>query len=380
MIRVLITCRALAPSSVLHCSMPLHSPSASSPGHGHLVLSSPLATGGRSRFSSLSASYPLKLLSPSPLGSTPDNLGTCYVLAYGGGLVAGDEISLDIVVEARAGLLLLTQGSTKVFRVRPGLRPLSLGPRAGIGSGTGTGTDHGKTVQRQHIRVNEDGFLLLLPNAVQPYAASSYHQAQRVSLEGKRSSVVLLDWFTAGRSLSVQKTNTPAMTSGIVATGRTKEEWEFDRYSSLNEVVLDGEAIMRERTVLANDPGRSSTTTTPTLADRMRPYQTYATMLIYGPHFDTLLRALNDLAQDPSQTQFQAQRPNGTLLWSFSLVGRASTSRDQQHQHQGHQQRQGGVLRVAGAETEVVGEFIRGVLERGDVEKLVGKGLWERIW
>jgi urease accessory protein len=141
---------------------------------------------------------------------------------------------------------------------------------------------------------------------------------------------------------------------------------------------------MRERTVLDNGNGNetvpSTATTTadkgtipiPTLADRMRPYQTYATMLIYGPHFQTLLKALQTLSQDPSQTQFQAQRPNGTLLWSFSLVGKsASRSGDAQ---------QGGVLRVAGAETEVVGEFIRGVLERGDVERLVGKGLWERIW
>jgi urease accessory protein len=350
--------------------MPSTFPATLSPGHGHLVLSSPLATGGRSRFSSLSASYPLKLLSPSPLTSTPENLGTCYVLAYGGGLVAGDEISLDIVVQARAGLLLLTQGSTKVFRVRPGIRPLSLGSKATLGDGK----DHGKTIQRQHIRVGADGFLLLLPNAVQPYASSSYHQAQRVSLEGNGSSAVLLDWFTAGRSLSITK----ASTNGIVGCGKTKEEWEFERYSSLNEVVLDGEVIMRERTVLENETIATTSTTrmasipTPTLADRMRPYQTYATMLIYGPHFHSLLKALEALSQDSSQTQFQAQRPNGILLWSFSLVGKpASKNGDGQR---------GGVLRVAGAETEVVGEFIRGVLERGDVESLVGRGLWERIW
>lgn len=319
--------------------------------------------------------------------------------------MAGDEISLNIVIEAGAGLLLLTQGSTKVFRVRPGLRPLSLGPRL---LKSGTEVDQSKTIQRQHIRVGEDAFLLLLPNAVQPYASSSYHQAQRVSLTGKGSSVILLDWFTAGRSLSVQKTTA----SGVVGCGRTKEEWEFERYSSLNEVVLDGEVIMRERMVLENDqvdnaiPGSAPTSTSasassastsssspvsteaipskPTLADRMRPYQTYATILIYGPHFHALLAALQDLSQDPNMTQFQAQKPNGTLLWSFSLVGKSKsqlagagrTSEDKGGGLEG----QGGVLRVAGGETEVVAEFIRGVLERGDVERLVGKGLWERIW
>ena len=324
------------------------------PGSGHLVLTSPQS--GRSKFSSLTASYPLKLLSPSPLPSTPHNLGTCYVLAYGGGLVAGDEISLEIVVEHSAGLLLLTQGSTKVFRTRPGLRPLSLGPTR-----SPSGTSPSKTLQRTHITVQPHAFLLLLPCAVQPYASSSYHQAQRVHLVDSTASVILLDWFTAGRSSRAEKS----------------EEWEFERYSSLNEVVLGDKVIMRERTVLEN-PTHSKTTSTPpfssgshktaqptsSLAARMHPYKTYATLLISGPHFHPLLQTLQSLSQHPSQTIFQSSQPNPLLIYSYSPLEKGQV----------------GVLRVAGGETEVVGEFIRGVLERGEVDGLVGKGLWERIW
>jgi urease accessory protein len=328
------------------------------PGSGHLVLTSPQS--GRSKFSSLTASYPLKLLSPSPLPSTPHNLGTCYVLAYGGGLVAGDEISLEIIIEQSAGLLLLTQGSTKVFRTRPGLRPLSLGPPQNP-----SGSSPSKTLQRMHITVQPNAFLLLLPCAVQPYASSSYHQAQRVHLVDPTASVILLDWFTAGRSSRAEKS----------------EEWEFERYSSLNEVVLGDKVIMRERTVLENPADMKATvsstgpSTTPpgslssaqsstSLAARMHPYKTYATLLISGPHFHPLLQTLQSLSQHPSQTIFQSSQPNPLLIYSYSPLekGRA------------------GVLRVAGGETEVVGEFIRGVLERGEVDGLVGKGLWERIW
>lgn len=329
-------------------------PSTTSPGSGHLVLTSPLT--GRSKFSKLTASYPLKLLSPSPLPSTPRNLGTCYVLAYGGGLVAGDEISLEIVVEHSAGLLLLTQGSTKVFRTRPGLRPLSLGPPRSIS----TSTSPSKTLQRTHITVQPNAFLLLLPCAVQPYASSSYHQAQRVHLVDRTASVILLDWFTSGRS---------------GRTGDKSEEWDFERYSSLNEVVLGGKVIMRERTVLENDnkkenhdlsdpPSPSSHASSPSLASRMHPYKTYATLLITGPYFLPLLRALQSLSTHPSQTAFQSPHPNPQLLYSYSPL------------EDGH----AGILRVAGAGTEGVGEFVRGVLERGDVDGLVGKGLWERVW
>ncbi|WWD04870.1 hypothetical protein V865_002941 [Kwoniella europaea PYCC6329] len=45
------------------------------------------------RFSTLSAAYPLKLLTPSALPSQPSSLGILYTLAYGGGLVSGDLIS-----------------------------------------------------------------------------------------------------------------------------------------------------------------------------------------------------------------------------------------------------------------------------------------------
>jgi urease accessory protein len=207
-----------------------------------------------------------------------------------------------------------------------------------------------------HVTVEPDAFLLLLPSPIQPYARSSYYQAQRIHLTSSSSSVILLDWFTAGR--------TRANDSDKV------EEWDFERYSSLNEVVLDANVIMREKTVLENQSpksevnGRSRTIQPDMLADRMNPYQTYATILIYGPHFRSLLDALSALSQDPNQRQFQTQQPNGVLLWSFSLV----------------EKERGGVLRLAGMETEVLAEFIRGVLERGKVDESVGRAMWERIW
>ena len=57
-------------------------------------------------FTHLSCTYPLKLLSPR---SKEDSVAIVYVLSYGGGLVGGDEVDLDIAVREGASLMLLSQ-------------------------------------------------------------------------------------------------------------------------------------------------------------------------------------------------------------------------------------------------------------------------------
>ena len=94
-----------------------------SAGSGQCQLST---SSGRAAFSTLSATYPLKLLAPTFLPSQPRNVGLLYTLAYGGGLIAGDTISLRARVEEGGGLVMLTQGSTKIFKHRSGIRPSSM--------------------------------------------------------------------------------------------------------------------------------------------------------------------------------------------------------------------------------------------------------------
>lgn len=72
-------------------------------GHGRVVLHN---DGSGNVFSALAATYPLKLLSPrlpSP------NVSIVYVLSYGGGLVGGDRIQLDVEVHDGSRLAILSQ-------------------------------------------------------------------------------------------------------------------------------------------------------------------------------------------------------------------------------------------------------------------------------
>lgn len=76
---------------------PLHA------GHGRIACA---LHGSTVVFTELLATYPLKLLSPKPAQNT---VAIVYVLSYGGGLVNGDHVKLDIHVKDGCRLLLLSQ-------------------------------------------------------------------------------------------------------------------------------------------------------------------------------------------------------------------------------------------------------------------------------
>lgn len=72
-------------------------------GGGRIILRS---HGSNVAFSELSATYPLKLLSPR---TTQDGVAIVYVLSYGGGLVGGDNLQLFVDVGPGGVLVLLSQ-------------------------------------------------------------------------------------------------------------------------------------------------------------------------------------------------------------------------------------------------------------------------------
>ena len=66
--------------------------------------------GSHATIEQLAASYPLKLLSPR---SRLPNVSAVYMLTYGGGLVAGDQVHLRADVFDGVNLVLLTQVSVR---------------------------------------------------------------------------------------------------------------------------------------------------------------------------------------------------------------------------------------------------------------------------
>jgi urease accessory protein len=184
---------------------------------------------GRSVLTRARAFSPLKLLNPRHGGSS----AWTYVATYGGGLVAGDALSIDIDVDAEAAALVATQASTKVYR---------------------SGQSRQGTTQTLRARLARDSLLVVLPDPVTAFAGSRYQQDQFLDL-APTASLVLLDWFTSGRAGS-------------------GERWQFDTYASRTRLYRDGRLIWHDAVTLA---GAGS------IARRMGRFDCVALAALSGP-------------------------------------------------------------------------------------------------
>lgn len=229
----------------------------------------------------LSYTYPLKLIAPSPV-TLPDSgqrVLLVFLLTYGGGLVAGDAIDLSIALAPHTRLALVTQGSTKIFK-----------------------TLNRSIVSRQtlEVRIGSGAGLCYLPDPTQPFAESCYEQKQVFILEEK-GSLSVLDWVSEGRS----------------ARG---EKWEFWRWQGKNEIwALPSEAkgakdalgksrlLFRDNVIL--DSGRADLEEG--LLRRMDGLGVFGTLLLCGPLFESLAKFFMD--------EFDKLPRIGGRNWSSSI-------------------------------------------------------------
>ncbi|KAH7885895.1 UreD urease accessory protein-domain-containing protein [Phlebopus sp. FC_14] len=280
-------------------------------------------------FSELSSTYPLKLLSPRLVDA---RVAIVYVLNYGGGLVGGDHIKLEANIKADSKLLLLSQGSTKVFKTRPG-------ERASARLRWPVQRDASVTTQIMNFTVAPNGAVFLLPDPVTCFRSASYSQKQRFHL-ADGASMVLLDWITSGRK-------------------SLGEEWAFARYHSVNEVFLDGRRVARDAVLLEDPSSHTEAAVCRPLADRLKPYSCYAMLILLGPLTQAVAAQLN--GQYRSISVFKTAAP-ARMTWAWSAV-------DEGRAH---------VVRVAGIETEDVKGWLRESL-RG-FEDIIGTDAYRKAF
>ncbi|KAK4055117.1 hypothetical protein OIV83_000397 [Microbotryomycetes sp. JL201] len=301
-------------------------------------------------FTDLEFSYPLKLIVPDRKFMPGKSVECVYVLSYGGGLVAGDKCSLDVTVDGQSTLVMLTQ--------------------------------------------------------VTCFTKSNYSQRQTFELEDETSSLILLDWYTSGRSLTDSnqlglKSSEATLfgrqdkddpegerqakeSEGVVGSAAEGgETWSFTRYRSHNEVrtSLDVRKPLAKDVLLLiddepNKPNFVSTShresTMTSYSTRVNPYSCYASIIIFGPAFDRLVQTLTN--EFDKVTQYKQNLPF-SLLWSFSRlhysVRVVVDGREQSNLIRG------GIVRCCGASTEQVKEWIVDMLTKGGIEDVVGRDLWK---
>jgi urease accessory protein len=211
------------------------------------------------------AHAPLKLIIPRPRGGS---VWACAT-SFGGGLVAGDRLSLDITVGEGATAVIGTQATTKVYRSE-GTVPAQQQLQAKVGAGA---------------------VLALLPDAASCFAGARFRTESRIDLH-PTGSLILLDWLTAGRA----------------ARG---ERWAFADYRSRIRVVVDGRVRWRESLHL--EGGQA-------LPARMGGIHVLANLLLAGPRLRdasiALLEHVAALPAEPRQAMLMAASPlgDGVLL------------------------------------------------------------------
>lgn len=186
----------------------------------------------------------LRLLFPRAAG----NAAWIVSSSLGGGLVDGDRIALDVVVEERAVALVTTQSSTKVYR--------------------------GTAGQHTTVRVRDGGIALVVPDPVVPFRDASFTQTTQVDLEGD-ASLLLTDVVTAGR----------------VASG---ERWQSTRIDSTLAVNRNGAPVLFDRVLLSGEHGD--------VAARLGRFEAIGTALLVGPAFAPFERVVLDhVAASPTR-------------------------------------------------------------------------------
>lgn len=201
-------------------------------GHGHGTVVARFE-GDRTVLSQVRAAAPLRFVRPTFPGSRS---GAVCLVTFGGGLVDGDVIEVDLRVEAGATLVVFTQATTKAFR----------------------------GASQQIIRAVVHGSLVLLPDPVACFAGARYRQRIDVSLEGD-GSVVVLDGLTSGRA----------------AFG---ERWAFDAIDLATTVRRGGRVLLRD--ALRLDRGDFD------VARRLDRFEALVTVLATGTRVAPLLEGI----------------------------------------------------------------------------------------
>ncbi len=243
-----------------------------------------------------------------------------YTSSFGGGLVDGDRVMMDVGVAEGASAFLSTQASTKVYR----------SPRIGA---------HAEL----SAHVGADALLVVAPDPVVCFAASRYRQVQSFDL-APDAALLVIDWMSSGRR----------------AAG---ERWAFRDYHARLSVRAAGALLLHDELLLSADEGE--------LASRMGRFDVLATAVVAGAALRAVAAEIVSRV-DGTPVARRADRLLAATWLGGDAHGGARADSDADAVGRGC------VLRIAGTSVEQVGRTLRELL--AFVPALLGDDPWARKW
>lgn len=330
------------------------------PGKGILVCH---CYNDRTKFERIHAQYPLKFI---PTTGHADRLAVVYMMSYGGGVISGDKFNIDMRIETRALLLLMTQGNTKIFkdRVHQRLWLASLNEQQEMiirfsnllpsipASISKLFASEPKpvapSVQIINSVVESEATLLVIPDPVTCFRDSSFQSRQVFKLQDETSQLVLLDWFTSGR-----------ITRG--------ENWSFRHYSSRIDIRVGSKLVIKDAMVLEDEDYMRKEGEDTSYASRLQPYTCFATLIMITNTDSPLMESVKGIQKKSEEMRLMPltlkSKEDRQVLWSVSpiLKGR------------------GVLVRVAGMTTEKVRDFVKYECLGHGLEQIVGEGMFSKV-
>jgi urease accessory protein UreF/urease accessory protein UreH len=208
-----------------------------------------------------------------------------HLSSYGGGLVPGDSLHLDIDVRGHdAVLCILTQGGQRIYRPGQQFRKHGSYNYEGTSSNTNAVSSSTLCVSTLHCTVEPGGTLLYLPDPTVPYHQSSFEERRDFTCQydhcgTSMGSIIAVDWYSSGRRLS---------------TGMEVERWAFDYLATRTELFVEEQnqpvrrphqrnCVIRDSMVFDNTVSKDSTIRTPTAIALGEDINSMATLLLHGP-------------------------------------------------------------------------------------------------
>ncbi|NMO19658.1 urease accessory protein UreD [Pyxidicoccus fallax] len=225
-------------------------------------------SGSRTVVRTALAHSPLRLLTPRNHG----HAAWAYTSSFGGGLVDGDHLALEVDVASGATAFLSTQGANRVYRSPRGCR------------------------SDLTARVEEGALLAVVPDPTVCFTGARYAQTLDVRLAAG-ASLVLADVVTSGRDAS-------------------GERWAFAHYTSALRVRVGERALVDERWLL--DPTHGP------LAERLGRFNAMASVLLVGPVLASAREALAAHVSALPVSSRAAIIPSASPLGTEGLLLRAA--------------------------------------------------------
>jgi urease accessory protein len=241
-----------------------------------------------------------------------------YTSSFGGGLVDGDRIEMNVTIADDASAFISTQASTKVYR----------SPRHGASS-------------ELHARLGAGALLVAAPDPVVCFAASRYRQVQRFDL-APGAALIAIDWLSSGRWAS-------------------GERWAFHEYRAQLSVRVDGRLVVHDALQLSADDGD--------LSARMGRFEVLAIAV--------LIAAGDGIGASAGAAERSARLRDATAN-IVSRINSLPVARRADRLLAATPLEDGCVVRIAGMSVEQVGRTLRDLL--AFVPALLGDDPWTRKW